>query len=84
MGGSKSTPEVRYEPAPATAAAVSSRYRGEKAFDDEEQAADIETASDLYIKKKRKGKRALKTGGVSPMGGASLPTDGASGLSVPY
>lgn len=75
MGGSKK--KVKYEPAPAPAVAV--QRQGTKSFKQEADMADIETDSDLYIKKKRKGKKSLKV----PAGGALVPTEGASGLSLP-
>ena len=88
MGGKKREPEVVYTPAPAPAVAVQrqiqQQYQGKKAFEQEEDVSDIETNSDLFIKKKRKGKRAVKSG-ATPMGGAIIPSDtGTSGLSVPY
>jgi hypothetical protein len=79
MGGKKREPEpaVVYAPTPA----VAIQRQGSKSFDQDENVSDIETGSDLYIKKKRKGKRAL----VAPKGGASIPSDtSSSGLSVPY
>jgi hypothetical protein len=80
MGGKKREPKVVYTPAPV-APAVAIQRQGSKSFDQDENVSDIETGSDLYIKKKRKGKRAL----VAPKGGASIPSDtSSSGLSVPY
>jgi len=81
MGGKKRESEeqevVSYAPTPA----VAIQRQGKKSFDQDENVADIETGSDLFIKKKRKGKRAL----VAPKGGASIPSDtSSSGLSVPY
>lgn len=73
MGGKKR--EVEYEPAPAVAV----QRQGAKSFQQEADMADIETDSDLFIKKKRKGKRSLRV----PAGGAVIPTEGTSGVSLP-
>jgi len=86
MGGKRREPEVVYTPAPAPApvTAVAVQRQGQKSFKQDENVSDIETDSDLFIKKKRKGKRAVKSG-ATPMGGAIIPSDtGTSGLSVPY
>lgn len=87
MGGKKSSPAPAPAPQPVTAVPIvssPSQYLGRKEFGQEKDLSDIETSSDLYIKKKRQGKRSLRSSSISPEGGATVPTSGGSGLSVPY